>query len=227
MSEIVPALTAALLVGLLGSAHCLGMCAGISGLFAVNANVSTIRQQLPFALSYNLGRVLTYALLGIIVGSLGSVIVKASPAMASGIRILGGGVIILIGLKIAFDLRLLNPIERMGGALWSRIAPAAQRLLPVTSLPRALGLGLVWGWLPCGLVYSVLLIAATSTRPGDGAIVMIAFGIGTIPAMLMTGLGAAQLAQLMRRKDARIGFGLLVVVLGLLTIAMPLLKRYL
>ena len=226
MSEIVPALTAALLAGLLGSAHCLGMCAGISGLFAVNANVSTIRQQLPFALSYNLGRVLTYALLGIIVGSFGSVVVKASPAMASGIRILGGGVIILIGLKIAFDLRLLNPIERLGGALWSRIAPAAQRLLPVTSLPRALGLGLVWGWLPCGLVYSVLLIAATSTRPGDGAIVMIAFGIGTIPAMLMTGLGAAQLAQLMRRKDARIGFGLLVVVLGLLTIAMPLLKRY-
>jgi len=227
MSEIVPALTAALLAGLLGSAHCLGMCAGISGLFAVNANVSTMRQQLPFALSYNLGRVLTYALLGIIVGSFGSVVVKASPAMASGIRILGGGVIILIGLKIAFDLRLLNPIERLGGALWSRIAPAAQRLLPVTSLPRALGLGLVWGWLPCGLVYSVLLIAATSTRPGDGAIVMIAFGIGTIPAMLMTGLGAAQLAQLMRRKDARIGFGLLVVVLGLLTIAMPLLKRYL
>ena len=227
MSEIVPALTAALLAGLLGSAHCLGMCAGISGLFAVNVNVSTMRQQLPFALSYNLGRVLTYALLGIIVGSFGSVVVKASPAMASGIRILGGGVIILIGLKIAFDLRLLNPIERMGGALWSRIAPAAQRLLPVTSLPRALGLGLVWGWLPCGLVYSVLLIAATSTRPGDGAIVMIAFGIGTIPAMLMTGLGAAQLAQLMRRKDARIGFGLLVVVLGLLTIAMPLLKRYL
>ena len=227
MSEIVPALTAALLAGLLGSAHCLGMCAGISGLFAVNANVSTMRQQLPFALGYNLGRVLTYAFLGIIVGSFGSVVVKASPAMASGIRILGGGVIILIGLKIAFDLRLLNPIERMGGALWSRIAPAAQRLLPVTSLPRALGLGLVWGWLPCGLVYSVLLIAATSTRPGDGAIVMIAFGIGTIPAMLMTGLGAAQLAQLMRRKGARIGFGLLVVVLGLLTIAMPLLKRYL
>ena len=226
MSEIVPALTAALLAGLLGSAHCLGMCAGISGLFAVNANVSTMRQQLPFALSYNLGRVLTYALLGIIVGSFGSVVVKASPAMAGGIRILGGGVIILIGLKIAFDLRLLNPIERMGGTVWSRIAPAAQRLLPVTSLPRALGLGIVWGWLPCGLVYSVLLIAATSTTSADGAMIMVAFGIGTMPAMLMTGLGAAQLAQLLRRKGARIGLGLLVVFLGLLTIGMPLLKRY-
>jgi sulfite exporter TauE/SafE len=226
MSELVPAITAALLAGLLGSAHCLGMCAGISGLFAVNANVASLRQQFPFAITYNLGRILTYALLGAIVASVGSVVVKASPAMASGIRILSGIIIILVGLKVAFDLRLLNPIERMGGTLWARIAPLAQSLVPVTSLPRALGLGIVWGWLPCGLVYSVLLIAATSAKSADGATIMVAFGIGTMPAMLMTGLGAAQLAQLMRRKGARIGLGLLVVLLGLLTIAMPLLKRY-
>jgi sulfite exporter TauE/SafE len=225
MSEIIPALTAALLAGLLGSAHCVGMCAGISGLFAVKANIATVRQQLPFALTYNFGRVLSYALLGIIVGSFGSVIIKASPAMAGGIRILSGVVIILVGLKIAFDLRLLNPIERMGGTLWTRISPLAQNLVPVTSLPRALGLGIVWGWLPCGLVYSVLLIAATSAKSADGAMIMVAFGIGTMPAMLMTGLGVAQLAQLLRRKAARVGLGSLVVLLGLLTIAMPLLKR--
>jgi len=226
MSEIIPALTAALLAGLLGSAHCVGMCAGISGLFAVHANIATVRQQLPFAFTYNFGRVLTYVLLGIVVGSFGSVIVKASPAMAGSIRILSGAIIILVGLKIAFDLRLLNPIERMGGTLWARIAPLAQSLVPVTSLPRALALGIVWGWLPCGLVYSVLLIAATSASSVDGAMIMVTFGIGTMPAMLMTGLGAAQVAQLMRRKGARIGLGLLVVFLGLLTIAMPLLKRF-
>jgi len=227
MSEIIPALTAAVLAGLLGSAHCVGMCAGISGLFAVNTSIATIRQQLPLAITYNLGRVLTYALLGIVVGSFGSVIVKASPAFAGGIRVLSGVMIMLIGLKIAFDLRLLNPIERMGGTLWARIAPLAQRMIPVTSLPRALGLGIVWGWLPCGLVYSVLLIAATSAKSADGAMIMVAFGIGTMPAMLMTGLGAAQLAQLMRRRGARVGLGSLVVFLGLLTVAMPLLKRYL
>jgi sulfite exporter TauE/SafE len=225
MSESIPALTAALLAGLLGSTHCVGMCAGISGLFAVNASIATVRQQLPFAFTYNIGRVLTYALLGIIVGSFGSVIVKASPAMAGSIRVLSGVIIILVGLKIAIDLRVLNPIERMGGTLWARIAPLAQSLVPVTSLPRALGLGIVWGWLPCGLVYSVLLIAATSGKSTDGALIMVAFGIGTMPAMLMTGLGAAQLAQLLRRKGARVGLGSLVVLLGLLTIAMPLLKR--
>lgn len=226
MSELVPALSAALLAGLLGSAHCLGMCAGISGLFAVNASVATIRQQLPLALSYNLGRVLSYALLGIIVASFGSVVVKASPSLAGGIRMLSGVIIILVGLKVAFDLRFLNPIERMGSTLWARISPAAKRLVPVTNLPRALGLGVVWGWLPCGLVYSVLLIAATSAKPTDGAMIMVAFGIGTMPAMLMTGLGAAQMARMLQRKGARIGLGLLIVVLGLLTIAMPLLKRF-
>lgn len=222
MTELLPSLSAALLAGLLGSAHCLGMCAGISGLFAVNSSVATLRTQLPTALTYNLGRVASYALLGLIVGSFGSVIVRASPGIASSVRFLSGIIIILVGLKVAFDLRLLNPIERMGGTLWSRIAPAAKRLVPVTSLPRALGLGLIWGWLPCGLVYSVLLLAATTAAPIDGATIMAAFGIGTMPAMIMTGLGAAQMSQLMRRRGTRLGFGLLIVVLGLLTVAMPL-----
>jgi len=221
MTEIAPALSAALLAGLLGSAHCLGMCAGISGLFAVNTGVATLRSELPFAITYNLGRVLSYSLLGVIVGAFGSVIIKASPAIASGIRMLSGIVIILVGLKVAFDLRYLNAIERMGATLWSRIAPAARNLVPVTTLPRALGLGLIWGWLPCGLVYSVLLIAATSADATSGALIMIAFGIGTMPAMVMTGLGAAKLSQLMRRRGTRVGLGLLIVVLGVLTIAMP------
>jgi len=222
MSELVAALTAALLAGLLGSAHCLGMCAGISGLFAVNASVANVRQQLPLALTYNLGRVLSYAVLGIIVASFGSVVVRASPSMAGGLRILSGVIIILVGLKVAFDLRLLNPIERMGSTLWARIAPLAQSLVPVTNLPRALGLGIVWGWLPCGLVYSVLLIAATRASSADGAMIMVAFGIGTMPAMLATGLGTARLAQVMRRKGTRLGLGSLVIGLGFLTILRPI-----
>ena len=222
MTELLPSLSAALLAGLLGSAHCLGMCAGISGLFAVNASVATLRTQLPSALTYNLGRVLSYALLGLIVGGFGSVVVKASPDIARSVRLASGLIIILVGLKVAFDLRLLNAVERMGATIWSRIAPLAKSLVPVTNLRRALGLGLLWGWLPCGLVYSVLLIAATSAEPANGAAIMIAFGVGTMPAMIMTGMGAAQVSRFMRRRSARLGFGLLIVVLGVLTIAMPL-----
>jgi len=221
MSEILPLLSAALLAGLLGSAHCLGMCAGISGLFAVNAEIASLRAQLPFALAYNLGRVCSYAFLGIVVATFGSVIVKTSPGVAGAVRLLSGAIIILVGLKVAFDIRILNIVERMGTTLWSRIAPAAKRLVPVTSLPRALGLGLVWGWLPCGLVYSVLLIAATSAQPVQGAFVMGIFGLGTLPAMLLTGLGAAKTSAFMRQRGTRLGMGLLIVALGVLTIAMP------
>jgi len=222
VTELYPLLTAALLAGLLGSAHCLGMCAGISGLFSVNNSVASLRTQVPFALTYNLGRVISYAVLGLIVAAFGSVVVKASPGLAGAIRLLSGAIIILVGLKVAFDLRLLNIIERMGAGLWAKMAPVAQKLVPVTSLPRALGLGLVWGWLPCGLVYSVLMIAASSTQPLHGVAIMVAFGIGTVPAMALSGLGAARLSELMRRRSTRLGMGLLIVVLGLLTIAMPL-----
>jgi sulfite exporter TauE/SafE len=172
-------------------------------------------------LAYNLGRVCSYAFLGIVVATFGGVIVKASPGLAGGIRLLSGAIIILVGLKVAFDSRILNIIERMGTTLWSRIAPVAQKLVPVTSVPKALGLGLVWGWLPCGLVYSVLLIAATSTQPIQGAFVMIAFGLGTLPAMLLTGLGAARVSSFMRRRETRLGMGLSIIALGVLTIAMP------
>jgi sulfite exporter TauE/SafE len=222
MIELWPLLSAALLAGLLGSAHCLGMCGGISGLFAVNASATALRQQLPSALVYNAGRIVTYAVLGVIVAAFGSVIVKTSPSLAVGIRLLSGCIIILVGLKVAFNLRILNVIERMGGSLWSKIAPAAQRLLPVDSLPKAFGLGLVWGWLPCGLVYSVLMIAATSAEPLAGGLTMIAFGVGTMPAMVMTGIGAARMSTMLRRKGARLGLGMLIVVLGLLTVSMPL-----
>lgn len=221
MTEFAPIISAALLTGLLGSAHCLGMCAGISGLFAVNAEISTLRRQLPMAIAYNAGRVLTYALLGAIVATFGGILVDARPTLARPILLITGTVIILIGLQVAFNWRLLNPLERMGAVLWQKLAPVAKHFVPVTSVPRAMGLGLLWGWLPCGLVYSVLLIAATSAAPLAGATTMLAFGIGTMPAMVLTGVGAAQLSAFMRRRAARLGLGLVIVALGVLTVAMP------
>jgi len=222
MTELFPVLGAAFVTGLLGSAHCLGMCAGISGLFAVNAGIVGLRNQLPMALTYNAGRILTYAILGAIVAAFGGVIIAATPAIGRPIRFITGAVIVLIGLQVAFNWRLLSPIERTGAVLWQKLAPIAKHFVPVTSLPRALGLGLLWGWLPCGLVYSVLLVAATSARPVDGAATMLAFGIGTLPAMVMTGVGAAQLANITRRRGTRIGLGLLIVALGVLTIVTPI-----
>ena len=162
MSEFVAVLAAALITGVLGSAHCFGMCGGISGLFAVNASVTTLRAQIPKAIMYNLGRILSYAILGGLVALLGKTTVDLIPRMAAPVRLASGILIILVGLQLAFDWRILAPLESAGAKLWRRIAPAAKGLVPVESTAQALGLGIIWGWLPCGLVYSVLLLAATT-----------------------------------------------------------------
>lgn len=222
MIEASPLLVAAFVTGLLGSAHCFGMCAGISGLFAINASVASLRPQIPMAMSYNAGRVLSYAFLGMVVATLGQTVVKAMPEVAAPVRLASGLLIVIVGLQVAFSWRFLAPVEKAGAKIWQRIAPAAKGLLPVTSIPKALGLGLLWGWLPCGLVYSVLLLAATTANALSGGLVMLAFGVGTMPAMIMTGIGASKLSRFMSRK--RLGAGLLIVLLGLLTLAMPVMK---
>lgn len=222
MSDALPLLGAAFVTGLLGSAHCFGMCAGLSGLFAVNATAVSLRTRLPMALAYNSGRIMSYAFLGAAVAVLGQAIVGAVPHIALPVRLMSGLLIVIIGLQVAFGWRFLSPLETVGARLWNRVAPAAKGLLPVTSMPRALGLGLLWGWLPCGLVYSVLLLAASAAEFVTGGLVMIAFGAGTMPAMVMTGMSASRLSRFMGRR--RRGAGLLIVLLGLLTLAMPLLR---
>lgn len=222
MNEALPLLAAAFVTGLLGSAHCFGMCAGLSGLFAVNASVASLRPQIPMAVAYNTGRILSYAFLGIVVASLGQTVVKAIPNIAAPVRFASGLLIVIVGLQVAFNWRFLAPVEKAGAKIWNHIAPAAKGLLPVTSMPKALGLGLLWGWLPCGLVYSVLLLAATTANAVNGGLVMLAFGVGTMPAMIMTGISASKLSRFMSRK--RLGAGLLIVLIGLLTLAMPVMK---
>jgi len=222
MTESLPLIGAAFVTGFLGSAHCFGMCAGISGLFAVNASATSLRRDIPMAVTYNLGRVLSYVFIGVIVAALGKSIIGGIPRLAAPVRLFSGVLIVIVGLQVAFNWRVLAPVEKAGASLWQRIAPAAKRLLPVTSMPKALGLGLLWGWLPCGLVYSVLLLAATTANPAQGAAVMLAFGLGTMPAMIATGVSASKLAGFMSRR--RLGAGLLIVILGLATLAMPVAK---
>ncbi|MCH9696312.1 MAG: sulfite exporter TauE/SafE family protein [Gammaproteobacteria bacterium] len=219
MIDSLPLLTAAFAAGLLGSAHCLGMCAGLSGLFAAGASVASLRSQLPLALAYNAGRVASYAVLGLVVATFGGAMVEAVPRLAAPVRLLSGAMIIVVGLQVAFGWRLLAAVERGGAVVWQRIAPLAKGLIPAESVGKAAALGLVWGWLPCGLVYSALLIAATTASALDGATVMIAFGAGTMPAMVLSGLSASKLSAFMNRN--RLTAGLLIVLLGIATLAMP------
>jgi len=185
-------------------------------------SVASLRTQIPRAIAYNLGRILSYAFLGVAVALLGKTAVASIPDLAAPVRLASGVLIILVGVQLAFGWRILTPLENAGARLWKRIAPAAKGLVPVETTTQALGLGLIWGWLPCGLVYSVLLLAATTAEATGGGLVMIAFGLGTMPAMIATGVSASKLAQFMSGK--RLGAGLLIILLGLATIAMPVMK---
>lgn len=220
MIEWLPLFGTALLTGLLGSAHCLGMCAGISGVIAIGHDGAAAAPSPFLAGAYNAGRVLSYTAIGALVGGFGNAFVALVPTLTGPVRLIGGLLIVLIGLQVALRWQILAPLERAGLIVWQRVQPLASRALPVTSVPRAIGLGLLWGWLPCGLVYSVLLLAATTADAAAGAGTMLAFGIGTMPVMFLTGIGALRLSTTIGRRRRTAGF--LIVVMGLLTVAMPI-----
>ena len=213
-------------VGLLSALHCFGMCGGIVGALSFGLPPEVRRNTTLFSvylLTYSSGRILSYALAGALMGSIGSRL----------LQILGPGqghrwlqwaaavVVILIGLHITGWLPRLANVERIGVPLWSRVEPLGRRLMPVSTFPRAFGYGLVWGWLPCGLVYTMLLSTASRVGSLEGALYMLAFGLGTLPAVLATGLLAGKLYRIARTPHLKTVVGLAIIILGLLTLIYP------
>lgn len=209
-------LVTAFLLGLLSSAHCVGMCGGIMGALTMAIPAEARQRRLQLLLSYNLGRIASYVLMGILFGLFASVFTQWG---GNGwLRMLAGVLMILMGLYLADWWRGLVYLERLGRHLWAYLQPLGKSFLPVTSAPKALILGSIWGWLPCGLVYSALAYAMTQAQPLAAGSVMLAFGLGTLPAVLLTGLAAQQLTRWLQRRYIRIGFALLVILFGVWTI---------
>lgn len=165
---------------------------------------------------YQIGRIGTYTALGAISGALGSTALLASSVLPvqRALYVLTALMLVGLGLYMAGVTRYLAPIERVGGELWRHIAPLGRRLAPARTPVQALALGAVWGWVPCGLVYSMLATALVTADPSRGAVVMLAFGAGTLPNMLGASVLAHRLA-LLRRRGARRATGAIVVLLGL------------
>ncbi|HEY9198859.1 MAG TPA: sulfite exporter TauE/SafE family protein [Gammaproteobacteria bacterium] len=213
-------LLAPFLIGFASALHCVGMCGGIIGALSLSLPPEVRAQRsylLLFTLVYNAGRILSYGLAGALMGGLGGkVFGTLSPEFGHTIlRGLAALLLVGVGLYLAGWFPKFAQLERLGVPLWKRLEPIGQRLLPVRSLPQALGFGLVWGWLPCGLVYSTLLWAASSGSAGRGALYMVAFGAGTLPAVLTTGLLAGWVTRLMRRPSTRAFIGMSLIVFGL------------
>lgn len=216
-------LLTAFLAGVLGSTHCAAMCGGIAAaLGAVPGGARRARQ----LLLYHLGRIASYGTAGAIAGALGAVAGSAFGVSrwSELLRLATAAVVVVIGLDIALSgtsrARWLRLPEQWGARLWRRVAPLSRTSLPATPGARALVLGLLWGWLPCGLVYSVLLAAAVAGGAAGGATVMIAFGLGTLPAMA----GLSYLGARLPRPGGSLArlLGAALVACGLWTAAMPI-----
>ena len=206
-------LLAALLAGLLGGVHCVGMCGGIVAAFSFRADGSAPPFRLHLA--YNLGRVFSYAIFGALAGTLGASLKLADflPVQTL-LYILAQAVMILLGLYLAGWSKWVLIFERAGGALWKRVKPLFQKLVPVKSMPQAILAGMAWGWLPCGLVYSILVSALAAGSATSGAALMLAFGLGTLPNLLGMGLFARQIQPFMQQLWVRRGAGLTVAGFG-------------
>ncbi len=220
MSEL--GLVAAFVVGLLGSVHCIGMCGGIAG---VLGSASSMGRDQPRSrrwlnlLGYNFGRIVSYSLAGLIAGFAGNRAFDLFPMerVAEVGLMLSGGFMILMGLYLAEWWRGLDALERAGSLLWRRLQPLSRRLLPVRSAWQSIPLGLLWGWLPCGLVYATLVWALFTADPLRSMLLMMAFGLGTLPMLLVIGGAADALAAARSKPVVRRTAGAVIILFGALT----------
>ncbi|MEE4219879.1 sulfite exporter TauE/SafE family protein [Pseudomonas viridiflava] len=219
MLDLIPLLFSALVLGLLGGGHCLGMCGGLMGALTLAIPREQRARRMQLLMAYNLGRIVSYAIAGFFSGVVGWAVAN-SPG-ATTLRVVAALLLIAMGLYLAGWWSGLTRIERLGRGLWRYLQPFATRLLPISSIPRALLLGALWGWLPCGLVYSTLLWAASQGNAIDSALLMLAFGLGTWPVLLATGLAAERTTALLRRRSVRTAGGVLVILFGLWTLPGP------
>lgn len=219
------ALSAALLTGLLGSVHCVAMCGGIATGFGIARAPAT--PAFDRALRLNAGRVLGYALAGAIVGGFGAGLLSLAriEGLTLVLRSLLGLVLVLVALRL-FDTRgRLGFMQRPANALWRLLAPLQRRLLPAHTPARQWALGLLWGWLPCGLSTTMLFAAWLEADALHAALLMASFGLGTLPTMLPLTWSGARLARVLAAPRWRRAAGALVLLAGLVTLAAPWLMQ--
>ena len=219
-------LVSAFTMGLMGAGHCAGMCGGIATALSFGARQASHRTalaMLPIVSAYNVGRLTSYALAGALfgwIGSLGWSLLTPDDAVRYS-RYIGFGFMLALGLYLTGWWQGLAYLERLGSLVWRRIEPLGRRFLPVTRPDQAALVGLVWGWLPCGMVYTGLSWAFASGGALKGAYIMLAFGAGTLPALMTMGFGGSWLSGWLRNRTVRMVAGVLVMALAFYILLFP------
>jgi sulfite exporter TauE/SafE len=216
-------LAAAATLGLAGRVHCLGMCGGIAAAAGSRALGGTPAGAVFRGVNFNIGRLAGYAVLGALVGALAGAVVGQFPArpLVVALRILAALLMLVMGLSLLTGRDLLS-LERFGGRLWGAIRPLASRALALPGALRSGLLGILWGFLPCGLVYSALALAAVSGSAASGGLTMLAFGAGTLPSMLTVTLAGTALTRRFAGIRTRTVAGILMIIFAAWTALGPL-----
>lgn len=219
-------LLSAILLGFVGSGHCLGMCGGIAGALG-QATVPALRSSPLFSsVLYSLGRIASYGLLGTFAGLFGESVNSVAGAGPT-LRVLTGLLIVAFGVQAAdWGWSGVAWIERAGLRVWRRLLPVVGRVGRPDRIWKVVMLGALWGWLPCGLVYSGLAVAAVTGTPLRGGVFMLCFGLGTLPALVVAGGAAARLSAVLQKRGAKRAVGVLLVVFGCWTIFMALVPAH-
>lgn len=211
-------LLSAFAIGLLGSGHCIVMCGGISSMLttAISQNGG---QKYLHVTGYHIGRILSYTIFGAIVGFTGSMAIKGFGLPLNALQVVAGLFLILLGLYIGQWFMALTKVESIGKYLWQFISPMTKKFLPVRNTKQAVSLGILWGWLPCGLIYSTLSWSLASGSAINGGMIMLFFGIGTLPAMMATSFGALNIKPILVNKMFRNIVALLLISYGSYTLS--------
>jgi sulfite exporter TauE/SafE len=212
-------LVSAFIVGLFSTLHCLGMCGGIIGAltFSLPPEVRQHRWRLfPYISAYNLGRITSYCAAGALFGWLGDSLFNFISPNAGHLLLQGIASLMMIGigLYLAGWFPRFAMVEHLGKPLWQKLEPWGKKLIPVRSPVHAYLFGLVWGWLPCGLVYSALIISGTAGSAVYGALFMLSFGVGTLPSVMTAGILTGWMARLSRLSQIKSVVGLLLIILA-------------
>ncbi|HEU4664264.1 MAG TPA: sulfite exporter TauE/SafE family protein [Dokdonella sp.] len=221
-------IAAAAFAGVVASTHCIAMCGGISGALGMaSARGADGRPRRDLLVAYQAGRIASYALAGLVVGAIGDGVIRVLDAdrVRIGLRLATAAAIAATALSLL--LRTRAPGLALGLRAWPRLSRLGRGLLPVTNPLRAFAFGTIWGWMPCGLAYSMLLVAALAGSALDASATMLAFGLGTAPAMLATAWGWSRIARAMARSEVRHAAGLALLACGVLVAIGPWLAPYL
>jgi sulfite exporter TauE/SafE len=200
----------AFVIGLAGGVHCVGMCGGIVGAFAYA--VPKNAAMLPYTLAYNIGRILSYIIAGSITGWAGYLFAQQVNQGIIILQFVSGIFLFLLGLYVSGWWQGLSNIEKLGSKLWQVIRPWSKKLLPFKSSLHALPYGMIWGWLPCGLVYSVLTWSLASGSALQGAMIMAGFGLGTLPIMILMATGFDKIQHVIQNPKIKVLMGLLLII---------------